>query len=176
MSTALSAVNSEGVPMTLRRTAAAAGALASSACLLGALAGPALAAAQTFSDRQTQSAVGDVFTCKSGNLTVTAGSITINVHGVQDGRKIFHLTGTVVPNGVRLTDGTHHYVLSGAEWFGGKSLDADGNLMIQSTETDHFVIRKASGGLFAKVQLVEHWSAKHHSFTFDRGSCETPQG
>jgi hypothetical protein len=162
--------------MKLNRTAAAAGALASSACLLGALAAPALAAAQPFSDRQTQNVAGDVFTCKSGNLTVTGGTITINVHGVQDGRKIFHITGTVVPHNVTLTDGTHNYVLSGAEWFGGKSLDGEGNMTIQSTETDHFVIRKLNGGLFAKVQLVEHWSAKHHSFTFDRGSCETPNG
>src|SRR5439155_24905290 len=114
--------------------------LASSACLLGALAAPALAAAHPFSDLQTQNVAGDVFTCKSGNLTATAGTITINVHGVQDGRNIFHITGTIVPRNVTLTDGTHHYALSGATWFGGKSLDADGNMTIESTETDHFVI------------------------------------
>jgi hypothetical protein len=159
----------------MRKAIAAAGTLASSACLIGALAAPALAAAQPFSDRQTQDVTGDVFTCKSGDLTVTSGTITINVHGVEDGKKIFHITGTVVPHNVRLTDGTHTYVLSGAEWFGGKSLDADGNMTIQSTETDHFVIRKLNGAVFARVQLVEHWSAKHHSFSFDRGSCITPQ-
>lgn len=158
----------------LHRTAAA-GVFATSACLIAALAAPALAAAQPFSDRQTQHVAGDVFTCKSGNLTVTSGTITINVHGVQDGNKIFHITGTITPTDVRLTDGTHNYTLSGAEWFGGKSLDQNGNLTIQSTETDHFVIRRAGGGLFAKVQLVEHWSAQHHSFTFNRGSCTTPQ-
>ena len=152
-----------------------AGVLASSACLIGAMAAPALAAAQPFSDFQTQHVAGDVFTCKSGDLTVTSGTITINVHGVQDGNKIFHITGTVVPRNVHLTDGTHSYTLSGAEWFGGKSLDQDGNLTIVSTETDHFVIRKAGGGLFATVRLVEHWSAKHHAFTFDRGTCTTPQ-
>jgi hypothetical protein len=160
--------------MSKHRPAAAAAALAAAGCLLGALAAPALAAAQPFSDRQTQNVAGDVFTCKGGNLTVTAGTITITVHGVQDGQKIFHITGTVVPHDVTLTDGTHHYTLSGAEWFGGKSLDDNDNLTIQSTETDHFVIRKAGGGLYAKVQLVEHWSAKHHSFVFDRGSCQPP--
>lgn len=163
--------------MKLHSTAAAVGALASSACLLTALAGPALASATPFSQRQTQNVAGDVFTCKSGNLTATAGTITINVHGLQDGNKIYHITGTVTPNGVTLTDAAHHhYVLSGAEWFGGKSLDAAGNMTIVSTETDHFVIRKAGGGLFAKVQVVEHWSATHHRFVFDRGSCEVPQG
>jgi hypothetical protein len=162
--------------MMLHRAAVAGSVFASSACLIGTLAGPGLAAAQTFSDRQTQHVAGDVFNCKSGDLTVTSGTITINVHGVQDGNKVFHITGTVTPNNVHLTDGTHNYTLSGAEWFGGKSLDANGNMTIVSTETDHFVIRKAGGGLFATVRLVEHWSATHHSFSFNRGSCTPPQG
>jgi hypothetical protein len=160
--------------MKFARITATAGALASSACLLGALAAPALAASKPFSDRQTQNVAGDVFTCKPTNLTVTAGTITINVHGVQDGAKLYHLAGTVVPNGVRLTDGTHHYVLSGAEAFSGLSTDAAGNMTIRSQDSAHFVIRKISGAVYAKVQMVEHFSATHHSFSVNRGACTTP--
>ena len=160
--------------MKLSRIAAAAGAVVSAACLFGALAAPATAAATPFSDRQVQNVAGDVFACKPTNLTVTAGTITIAVHGVQDGAKLYHMAGTVVPSGVRLTDGTHHFVLSGAEAFSGLSTDAAGNVVIRSQDSQHFVIRKTSGAVYARVALVEHFSAKHHSFTLNRGACMTP--
>jgi len=43
-----------------------------------------------------------------------------------------------------------------------------------STETDHFVIRNTTGGVYAKVQVVMHFSPNGNYFAFDRGSCEAP--
>jgi hypothetical protein len=161
--------------MKFTRTVTSLGTLAAAtACAAIAIAAPAEASAQTFKDHETFSPVGDVFTCTGGNLTVTGGTISQAIEGVMDGQGVFHITGTIVPHGVTLTDGTNSYTITGADWFGGKSLDPDGNLTIVSTDTEHFVIRSASGGLYAKVQLVEHMSPNGNSFSFDRGSCETP--
>lgn len=157
-------------------TRSAIGLLAVSAvCAMGALTSPANAAAQTFKDHESFDVSGAVFPCQGGDLTVTAGSISQTVEGVQDGQGTFHITGTLVPHGVTLTDGTNTYSVSGADWFGGKSLDPDGNLIIVSTDTSHFVIRNASGGVYAMVQITEHMSA-NNTFVFDRGQCETPNG
>jgi hypothetical protein len=151
-------------------------ALAASAALSGVLAAPASAAAQPFHDVETQQVTGQVFTCTSGDLTVTSGTITLRLHGLQDGAHIFHLSGVVVPHDVTLTDGRDTYVVSGAEAFGGKSTNPGDDFTIQFHEADHFVIRDASGAVFAKVQLVEHWTADHHSFTLNRGACLNPNG
>jgi hypothetical protein len=159
-----------------RNGAAIAMSAASAACVMGALAGPASAAAQTFKDHASFNPTGDVFTCQGGDLTITGGTVSQSVEGVLDGQGVSHITGTIVPHNVTMTDGANTYTLSGAQWFGGKAVDPDGNLLIVSTDTEHFVIRDASGGLYAKVQIVEHLSPNGTSFTFDRGACEAPQG
>jgi hypothetical protein len=74
---------------------------------------------------------------------------------------------------VTLTDGTNTYTLSGASWFGATSTDPEGVPAV-ATETDHFVIRNASGGVYAKVQVVMHQSPNGDFFVFDGGSCEAP--
>lgn len=148
-------------------------AAAAAACVFGALASPASAAAQTFKDHESFDATGGVFTCTGGDLTITGGTVSQSIEGVEDGQGVFHITGTIVPHNVTLTDGTNTYYLSGASWFGGKSLDPDGNLTIESTDTSHFVIRNASGGVYSKVQLVEHMNGDH-SFSFNRGACMEP--
>jgi len=126
-------------------------------------------------DHETFNPTGDVFSCQGGGLTVTGGTISQTIEGVVDGQGINHITGSLVPHNVTLTDGTNSYTITGADWFGGKALDPDGNLLIVSTDTEHFVIRSASGGVYAKVQIVEHHSPNGKSFTFDRGACETAQ-
>lgn len=129
-----------------------------------------------FNGRETTSAVGDVFACQSGDLTVQTGSITTVFHENADNSGTYHFTGTIVPNGVTLSDASGNmYTLSGASWFGGTTTDPNGNSQpIVSTETDHFVIRTASGGVFAKVQVVGHISPNGNMFFFDRGTCEEP--
>jgi hypothetical protein len=148
--------------------------------LLGGLAMPAAAMATPsqapFTGHETDSVVGDVFTCQSGDLTAQTGTITTVFHVNADNNGLFHFTGTIVPSGVTLTDAAGNwYTVSGASWFGGTSPDASGNSQpIVSTETDHFVIHNASGGVYAKVQFVGHLSPNGQMFFFDKGVCETP--
>ena len=71
------------------------------------------------------------------------------------------------------TDGTNTYTLSGASWFGATAPDPEAMPTV-STETDHFVIRNTTGGVYAKVQVVMHFSPNGNYFAFDRGSCEAP--
>jgi hypothetical protein len=158
-----------------RKGAAVALFAASTAFVMGVLASPATAAAQTFKQHETEDVTGAVFTCAGGDLTVTAGTISVSVEGVLDEQGVFHITGTIVPHGVTLTDGTNTYTLSGAEWFGGKTLDPDSDAFIEFTDTDHFVIRSSSGGVYAKVQFVTHVSPNGTSFAFARGTCQTPE-
>ncbi|GGB19086.1 hypothetical protein GCM10011492_06210 [Flexivirga endophytica] len=150
--------------------------------LLGALAMSTSAVATPsqapFTGRETMSVVGDVFACQSGDLTVQSGTITTVFHSNADNSGTYHFTATIVPSGVTLTDTSGNiYTVSGASWFGGTTTDPDpeGDTMpIVSTETDHFVIRTASGGVYAKVQVVGHISPNGNMFVFDRGTCEEP--
>ena len=147
-------------------------AAAATVALIG-IAGPAQASAMTFHEHDTIDVTGDVFVCSPTDLTVTSGYIDETFAGVQDATGATHFTGTIVPHDVTLTDGTNTYTLSGASWFGFTGTDPDG-IPTVSTETDHFVIRSASGGVYAKVQVVMHLSPNGNSFTFDRGQCEEP--
>jgi hypothetical protein len=63
------------------------------------------------------------------------------------------------------------YTLSGAALFGLKL--ADGQVVV-TTDTTHFVIHNADGGVYAKVQSVEHLSPTGKGFSFDFGTCEAP--
>jgi hypothetical protein len=145
---------------------------AAAVALIG-LAGPAQASAMAFHEHDSLSVVGDVFACSPTDLTVTSGTIDEHFAGVQDANGVFHFTGTIVPHDVTLTDGTNTYTLSGASWFGFTGADPDGMPTV-STETDHFVIHNATGGVYAKVQVVMHLSPNGTSFDFDRGQCEEP--
>ncbi len=144
---------------------------------LGALTlgmGPAQAAAVTDTEHGGLSAAGAVFACQGGDLTAISGTVDQSVHTTIDGQGVFHITGTVVPHGVVLTDAAgNSYTLTGASWFGGKGA-ADESSILVSTDTNHFVIHDVTGGVYAKVQFVEHMSPNGKSFTFDRGACEEP--
>jgi hypothetical protein len=158
-----------------RKTATVALLAASTACALGALAGPANAAAQTQTEHSSFDPTGAVFSCQGGDLTVQPGGVVDEVdHFTVDAHGDFHFTGTLTPHNVTLTDADNNlYTLSGADWFGGTGTP-DGNPVVE-TDTSHFVIHNADGSVYAKVQVVDHLSPNGHSFTFDRGACEAPQ-
>ncbi len=146
------------------------------ASAIGVFAGPAGAAAMTFRDHETAVPVtGEVFHCASGDLTISSGTVDNFVNGVQDARGIQHVTGTIVPHDVTLTDGTNDYSISGAAWFGITAADPESGDITVETDTEFFVIRNADGGVYAKVQYVEHLAPNGHLVTLDAGACETPQ-
>jgi hypothetical protein len=141
---------------------------------LGLLSAPAYAAGNagsTFHD--SFPAAGAVFTCTSGDLTATSGVVNEVIHQSVDATGIFHVTGTITIHDVTLADaagGT--YTISGASWFGG---NFSGDTPIVFTSTDFFVIHGADGGVFAKVQVVEHLSPNGKVLSFDFGNCEEPE-
>ena len=57
---------------------------AATACAIGAVAGPAAAATQTFHDHLTFDLTGAVLACQGGNLTVTGGTLTESDEAVLD--------------------------------------------------------------------------------------------
>lgn len=141
---------------------------------IGLAAGGASASAMSETFHVTQDVTGQVFTCTGGDLTVESGMISIIQHDNIDNRGIFHITATVTPKNVVLSDAAGNtYSISGAQWFGGKALSEEESLLF--TDTEHFVIHNATGGVYAKVQAVSHFSVNGASFTFDKGSCQTPQ-
>jgi hypothetical protein len=142
---------------------------------LALLASPAGAATPT---QETTHAsfdpTGAVFTCLKGDITVTGGTVDQVMHFGQDHRGVFHYTGTITVHNVTATDAAgNQYRISGASWFGGKALSETQPLV--ATETDHFVIRNVTGGVYAKVQVVDHFSLNGKTFRLDIGGCEEPQ-
>jgi hypothetical protein len=128
-------------------------------------------------DRSSFPAAGAVFQCAAplGDLTAQSGWVTQVIHTSVDGTGVFHITGTLVPHQVTLSDtsGTT-YQLSGAEWFGGK-VGSDQQPIVL-TDTEHFVVRSADGGAVARVSMVGHLSPNGVSFEKNLGTCLPPQG
>lgn len=139
------------------------------------MAGPVFASAQTFRDHESFDPAGAVFTCTSGDLTVLdGGTVTTTVEGNQDATGVFHMTGTLTVKNITAEDAAGNlYTINGASWFGGKATDPYGNDVILATDTANFVIHNSTGGVYAKVQAVEHLS-QGRMFSFDFGSCEEP--
>lgn len=159
--------------MTIHRKArrmALAGVVAAGAFALTAA--PAHGAATTSHEHDTFPAAGGVFTCVGGDLTATAGTVDEVIQTAVDAQGVVHVTGTITTHGVTLQDAAGSaYTLSGAAWFGLKL--ADGQVVV-TTDTTHFVIHNADGGVYAKVQSVEHLSPTGKGFSFDFGTCEAP--
>lgn len=158
---------------TIRTAVAAAGAAAA----IGLWAAPAGASASSTTGHTSFDPRGAVFTCQGGDLTVTGGTVYEVFHINQDAQGIFHITGTITPRHVTLTDASGNaYTLSGAQWFGFKT--TPNNDILVATDTEHFVIHPASGGVYAKVQVMEHLnitpSGKVNLKSFNLGSCQTP--
>lgn len=119
---------------------------------------------------------GAVFSCSNGtNYTVLGGTVKSVMRDAFDATGVEHVTGTITPIGVTLTDGTSStvYRLAGASWFGGSFDEATGKFV--TTDTAFFNILGPSGGPVARVAAVEHFSSGGTNFSMTFGQCQTPQ-
>jgi hypothetical protein len=153
------------------------GALAALAAVAVALAaaGPASAAGSAGSTQVTTfDPTGAVFTCPGTNYTVLGGSVRSVFHDSIAANGSEHVTGTIAPTGVTLTDGTTStvYRLAGATWFGGNFNEVNGKF--EFTDTEFFNIIDPSGGVVARVAGVEHMSSGGSNFSFTFGACQPP--
>jgi len=123
----------------------------------------------------TFDATGAVFTCPGTDYTVLGGSVISVFHDSFAANGSEHVTGTIAPTGVTLTDGTTStiYRLAGASWFGGNFSEVNGQFVF--TDTEFFNILGPSGGVVARVAGVEHMSSGGSNFSFTFGTCEAPQ-
>jgi hypothetical protein len=135
---------------------------------------PALAGGQSgTTDVSTFDPTGAVFTCPGTSYTVLGGSVLSVFHDSLAGNGSEHVTGTIAPTGVTLTDGTTVYQLAGASWFGGNFSTVNGKY--EFTDTEFFNIIAPGGGVVAKVAGVEHMGTGGSNFQFSFGQCEAPQ-
>jgi len=118
---------------------------------------------------------GAVFTCPGTDYTVLGGTIRSVFHDSFAANGSEHVTGTISPIGVTLTDGTTDtvYRLAGASWFGGNLDYVNGKY--EFADTEFFNILGPSGGVVAKVAGVEHMGSGGSNFSFAFGPCEAPQ-
>ena len=118
---------------------------------------------------------GAVFTCPSADYTVLGGTVRSIFHDSFGANGSEHVTGTISPIGVTLTDGTTStiYRLSGASWFGGNFNAVNGKYEL--TDTQFFNIISPGGGVVAKVAGVEHMGSGGSNFSFNFGACQAPQ-
>jgi hypothetical protein len=135
---------------------------------------PALAGGNAGSTQVTSfDPTGAVFTCPGVDYTVLGGSVLSVLHDSFAGNGSEHVTGTIAPTGVTLTDGTSVYQLAGASWFGGNFSEVNGTY--EFTDTEFFNIIAPGGGVVAKVAGVEHMGSGGSNFSFTFGQCEPPQ-
>jgi hypothetical protein len=140
------------------------------------VAGPASAAGNAGSTQvSTFDPTGAVFACPGTNYTATAGVVRMVFHDSVAPNGSEHVTGTVSPVGVTLSDGTTNtvYRLSGASWFGGNFNSTSGKG--EFGDTEFFNILGPSGGVVARVAGVEHSGTGGANFTFTFGACQAPQ-
>src|SRR5204863_2295631 len=118
---------------------------------------------------------GAVFTCLGTNYTVLGGTVVSVFHDSFAANGSEHVTGTIAPTGVTLSDGTTNtvYRLAGASWFGGNVNDVNGKY--EFTDTEFFNILGPSGGVVARVAGVEHSGSGGSNFQFTFGDCQAPQ-
>src|SRR5437867_4636445 len=118
---------------------------------------------------------GAVFTCPTTNYTVLGGVVRSVFHDSFGANGSEHVTGTISPIGVTLTDGTTDtvYRLAGASWFGGNFNYVNGKYEL--TDTQFFNIIAPGGGVVAKVAGVEHMGSGGSNVSFDFGQCQPPQ-
>ena len=149
--------------------------VAAVAALLGG-AGAANAAGQAGTTVvSTFDPTGAVFTCPNANYTALGGTVRSIMHDSIAPNGSEHVTGTISPVGVTLTDGTTStvYRLSGASWFGGNFNSANGKG--EFGDTEFFNIIGPRGGVVARVAGVEHMGSGGANFSFTFGACQSPQ-
>jgi len=116
---------------------------------------------------------GAQFACTNATYTVTGGTIKQVMRDGFSANGAEHVTGTITPMGVTLTDGTSLFRLAGATWFGGSFNEATGHFVF--TDTGHFNIIAADGTVVGRVSTVEHGGSNGSGFSFDFGNCQPPQ-
>ena len=118
---------------------------------------------------------GAVFTCPGTDYTVLGGTVRSVFHDSFAANGSEHVTGTIAPIGVTLTDGTTStvYRLAGASWFGGNFNNVNGKF--EFSDTEFFNILAPNGGVVAKVAGVEHMGSGGSNFSFTFGACQPPQ-
>ena len=118
---------------------------------------------------------GAVFTCPGTAYTVLGGTVRSVFHDSVAANGSEHVTGTISPIGVTLTDGFTDavYRLAGASWFGGNFNSVNGKF--EFSDTEFFNILGPSGGVVARVAGVEHMGTGGSNFSFTFGQCEAPQ-
>jgi hypothetical protein len=156
--------------------------------LLGALAafvavvlGGAQAASAAPGQVVHQDVAGAVFTCNDGSTyTVLSGEAMFLSHESVDPAGGYHITGTIAPTHVTLDYSGDNavYHLAGAGWFGGNVTAGGGG---QFTDTEYFSILGSSGGVVDTVRATSHITVLADGtvvaeFTFDNGTCHTPEG
>lgn len=121
-------------------------------------------------------ASGAGITCTNGTTTVTyvptGGYLHMAFHDSFDSTGAEHVTGTLNPVGLTLSDGTTQtvYKASGALWFGGY-LRPDGSFV--ATDTG-FINIIANGVIVDRVASIDHAYLNGGGFSFDFGSCAPP--
>jgi hypothetical protein len=152
----------------LNRYRAALASLALSGSLLASASGASASSAMV----SNMPASGAVFACQSGTYIVTAGSLRFVMQDATSASGNTEITGTVVPEGVVLTDGHGKtYSLAGSSWFGGTFNAQTG--ASQMTDTADFQILSKTGGFVASVQEVFHVDGTG-TVVLDKGSCVSP--
>src|ERR687886_973070 len=156
------------------KTVAILAALAAAAAVL-VVALPASAAGNAGTTQiSTFDPTGAVFTCPGADYTVLGGTVRSVFHDSFAANGSEHVTGTISPIGVTLTDGTTDtvYRLAGASWFGGNLDYVNGKFEFSDTEFFNFL---GPGGVVAKVAGVEHMGSGGSNFSFSFGACQPPQ-
>jgi hypothetical protein len=116
---------------------------------------------------------GAVFTCPGTDYTVLGGTIRSVFHDSFGANGSEHVTGTIAPVGVTLTDGSSTYKLAGASWFGGSFNVVNGKFEFGDTQL--FNIIAPGGGVVDQVAGVEHMGSGGSNFSFVFGACQSPQ-
>jgi hypothetical protein len=155
---------------------AVAAALAALSCA-AVMAVPALAAGSAGTTQVTTfDATGAQFPCSDGTTyTALGGTVHSIMHDSFSANGAEHVTGTIAPTRVTLTDGTTStvYTLGGALWFGGNLNQATGQF--EFTDTGFLNIIAPGGGVVGKVAGVEHMGSNGATFSFNFGDCQAPQ-
>jgi hypothetical protein len=115
---------------------------------------------------------GAQFACTDATYTAVGGVVQQVLRDSFDANGGEHVTGTITPKGVTLTDGTSLFRLVGASWFGGSFNEATGHFVF--TDTGDFNIIAADGTVVGRVSTVEHAGSNGSSFSFDFGNCQPP--
>ena len=117
---------------------------------------------------------GAVFTCPDADYTVLGGVIHTVMHDGFAANGSEHVTGTISPIGVTLTDGTTDtvYRLAGASWFGGNLDFVNGKYEFGDTQFFNIL---GPNGVVARVAGVEHSGTGGSNFSFNFGACQPPQ-